>query len=302
MSNTKDKVGERYGRLTVLNKTNRRNKSKNVIYICKCDCGNIKEIPSNVLTPSGVKSCGCLLKEAMDRHKLHLEGQQFGDLYVIEEVPSDSKYTMWKCRCVCGNEIIVRGNNLKYGNTSNCGCKNVERMRTVNYKDLSGERFGKLKVIEETDERSPNGNIVWRCLCDCGKEILVNSGSLQSGNTKSCGCLQSQGELKIREILECNNITFKQQHSFDDCKDQKPLPFDFYINQQYLIEFDGIHHFIPTNGWNTNERFKSTQEHDQIKNDYCIKNNIPLIRIPYTHYKNICLDDLQLDTSKFLIK
>ena len=68
MSNIKNKVGERFGRLTVLEKTNRRYKDGSVLYICQCDCGNIKEIPSNVLSPSGVKSCGCLLKDAKEKH------------------------------------------------------------------------------------------------------------------------------------------------------------------------------------------------------------------------------------------
>jgi hypothetical protein len=49
------------------------------------------------------------------------------------------------------------------------------------------------------------------------------------------------------------------------------------------------------------EKFKKTQLHDQIKNEYCKKNNIPLIRIPYTHFDNINIDDLKPETSKYLI-
>ena len=297
----KNKVGERYGKLVVLEKTEKRDKHGYCMYICRCDCGTIKEISSAVLTPSGLKSCGCLLAEAKEKHKLKLVGQQFGDLYVVDQMPSQTNYTMWKCKCICGNEIVVRGNNLTYGDTKNCGCKNAKRMKTVNYKNLCGKVFGELKVIEETDKRSPNGNVVWKCICACGKEALVDSGSLQSGNTKSCGCLQSQGELKIRKILEDNNIPFQQQYSFDDCRDKNPLPFDFYVDNKYLIEYDGIHHFFATNGWNTIDRVKATQIHDKIKNKYCLKNNIPLIRIPYTHYGNICLNDLSLSTSNFLI-
>ena len=300
MSKTKNKVGERYGRLTVLSKTDRRNKSGNAIYVCQCDCGNIKEIPSNVLTLNGVKSCGCLLIEVMEQHKLHLEGMQFGDLYVIEQAPSNNNYTMWKCRCICGNEIIVRGNNLTYGNTTNCGCKRDKKVAKINYRNLIGQRFGKLVVIDETDRRSCGGNVIWKCLCDCGRETFVDTGSLRSGNTKSCGCMQSQGEMKIKEILEDNNITFCRQHSFDNCKAQHKLPFDFYVNNSYLIEYDGIHHFFATNGWNTEERLKLTQEHDEIKNNYCLENQIPLIRIPYTHYKDICLEDLMLNSTEFL--
>ena len=59
------------------------------------------------------------------------------------------------------------------------------------YADLTGQRFGKLLVVEKTGERY-NGKILWRCKCDCGNEILVNTASLNNGNTKSCGCLRSE--------------------------------------------------------------------------------------------------------------
>jgi len=38
-----------------------------------------------------------------------------------------------------------------------------------------------------------------------------------------------------------------------------------------------------------------------IKNQWCKENNIPLIRIPYTHLQDLCLEDLQLETSQFII-
>ncbi len=57
-------------------------------------------------------------------------------------------------------------------------------------KNLTGMRFGKLTVIEPTNERK-NGQIVWKCKCDCGKEIHTYTGLLTSGRVKSCGCLNS---------------------------------------------------------------------------------------------------------------
>lgn len=64
------------------------------------------------------------------------------------------------------------------------------------------------------------------------------------------------------------------------------LPFDFYIPEQnILIEYDGQHHFEPIKGWGGEEKFKLTQENDQIKNKYCEEKNIKLLRIPYTDSK-----------------
>lgn len=57
--------------------------------------------------------------------------------------------------------------------------------------DILGERFNRLLVIGETEERR-SGAVVWRCLCDCGNETLVPSSSLVKLKTQSCGCLGLQ--------------------------------------------------------------------------------------------------------------
>lgn len=53
--------------------------------------------------------------------------------------------------------------------------------------------------------------------------------------------------------------------------------------------------------YNNAEQFAKTQSHDIQKNQWCQENNIPLIRIPYWHYNKLCLEDLQLETTNFLI-
>lgn len=58
--------------------------------------------------------------------------------------------------------------------------------------DLSGKRFGRLTVIQATSKRSPQGDIYWKCICDCGKIDIVNGKSLRSDGQKSCGCLQRE--------------------------------------------------------------------------------------------------------------
>lgn len=58
-------------------------------------------------------------------------------------------------------------------------------------RDLTGQRFGRLVVIEENG-KAKNGNIRWRCKCDCGNEITTEGTKLTRGNTKSCGCLQKE--------------------------------------------------------------------------------------------------------------
>lgn len=169
--------------------------------------------------------------------------------------------------------------------------------------DLTGQRFGKLTVIQEAGHRNGR-SIAWLCHCDCGNDKIIDGHSLRIGLTKSCGCTKSFGEEKIIKILTENNIKFETEKSFKNCiyKDTNfKAKFDFYVNNQYLIEYDGKQHF-GIGGWNDEENFKIIKNHDQYKNNWCKENNIPLIRIPYTQYNILCLDDLLLEKSKFIYK
>ncbi|WP_209810022.1 hypothetical protein [Ammoniphilus resinae] len=94
----------------------------------------------------------------------------------------------------------------------------------------------------------------------------------------------SKPEKEIYHLLLQNNIDFEMQKRFDDLKHEDYLRFDFCIyldKKMYLIEYDGQNHFKPVF---SEESFQITQLRDQLKNEYCLKNNIPLLRIPY--YKN----------------
>lgn len=71
---------------------------------------------------------------------------------------------------------------------------------------------------------------------------------------------------------------------------------------KYLIEFDGIQHFQSVNYFGGEDGFIKTQKRDAFKNQWCKDNNIPLIRIPYTHLKDICIEDLKIETSKFKVE
>lgn len=62
--------------------------------------------------------------------------------------------------------------------------------------DLTGQRFGKLTVIEKTDIRSCRA-VMWKCLCDCGNITYVNRGNLNNGAVRSCGCILSEKGKKL---------------------------------------------------------------------------------------------------------
>lgn len=92
-------------------------------------------------------------------------------------------------------------------------------------------------------------------------------------------CKSSKGELKISNLLENLKIKYVSQKTFENCKNKKCLPFDFYLPSINLcIEYDGIHHSEPIRG---QKLLEYTIKNDEIKNNFCKINNINLLRIRY---------------------
>ena len=107
-----------------------------------------------------------------------------GKLTALEKTDEKRRgTTLWRCRCDCGNEILLEPYKITGQITKSCGCS--RRGRRV--KDLTGQRFGRLTALERLDEKS-GSCYLWRCRCDCGSEIKVKVNALLSGNTTSCGC------------------------------------------------------------------------------------------------------------------
>ena len=228
----------------------------------------------------------------------------------LEFVEIKNHAAYWKCKCHCGNIFITRGADLTNGHTKSCGCINKKRMtelgknNTHSKIDLTGQRFGKLVVLEDTGKRDSGRCVIWKCQCDCGNICEISSHSLKGG-TQSCGCLSSKGELKIGQVLQQENIKYISQYSFQNCifeETNRQARFDFYIPEKnILIEFDGIQHLDIRYGWNTKENFSNTFMHDQIKNQYCLEHGILLYRIPYYDLNKInILEDILQD--KYLVK
>lgn len=228
-------------------------------------------------------------------------GQRFGYL-TTEKIlgPDKDRHLVWLLKCDCGNYCARPLRNLT--DRSSCGCK---LGKDVNIKDIVGQKFNALTVIKQTDKRTEFGRVIWQCQCECGNICEVDTLALKQNSKLSCGCqTESKGVKKIKQLLEANGIWYKQEQRFPTCKDLLPLPFDFWVDQQYIIEFDGEHHYFYTEyGWNNKENYEKTIVHDKIKNQWCLANNIPLIRIPfYIDLQKLAIEDLLPDTSEFLIR
>lgn len=129
----------------------------------------------------------------MGRRAEDLTGKRFGKLVVLrydEQLSKKKGRTFWLCKCDCGNEVSIRKDRLG-DNTKSCGCLHKEHARKTMFKDIVGERFGKLTVIKEAGINNSR-EIKWLCKCDCGNEIIVRGSSLRNKTTQSCGCLQKE--------------------------------------------------------------------------------------------------------------
>lgn len=135
----------------------------------------------------------------MSRKREDLIGKRFGRLTVIGyDHTNPHGDTCWLCECDCGNRTVVIRYNLTSGSTRSCGCISHES------EDLSGMKFNMLTVVERV-ERLPNGKTLWRCICDCGNETIVEGYNLKSGGTKSCGCLQKEMSSKYKTTHGMSN-------------------------------------------------------------------------------------------------
>lgn len=303
-----DKTGQKFGHLTVLRLSEKRHPTNNkILWECQCDCGNPEVVYATTgnLTQGYKTSCGCAkrtqLKSIQKANRKDLTNQRFGKLTAIYYIENTSP-PLWHCVCDCGNEINVKSTDLTQHNRTSCGCGRRDLR-----KSLIGQKFGKLTVFDRAENYiSPSGQemIQYKCHCDCGNEIIVMATSLTQGLTLSCGCIKSAGEMVIQQFLSENNIKFKTQYKIEDCKDKRPLPFDFCVfddndNILFLIEVNGKQHYEPkfSSDPEVSQRiFELQQQHDLIKEIYCLNNNIDLLVIPYyklNHFKEIIIERLK---------
>ena len=226
-------------------------------------------------------------------------------LYPTEERDASGNIK-WMCQCDCGTKKAISAYDLISEKIKSCGCLSKEclELGRRDYEDLTNQPFGKLIALERCEDKIySNGvkRVQWLCKCACGRTTKVTAENLKSGNTQSCGLCgeNSHGNIKIDKILTEAKIPFEREKRFDTCKDKTTLPFDFYVDNKYLIEYDGDYHFDEKN---TSFNKEIAQKHDIMKNAWCLANHIPLIRIPYTEYDNLKLEDLLLETSQFIVK
>lgn len=215
-------------------------------------------------------------------HTKDLTGQKFGMLTVVGRdvgndyiTPSTGRVSpRWLCKCDCGNPQLrsVPAQQLRSGHTWNCGCKSTNK-----FKDLVGQKFGKLTVLERAEDYITPQNereVQWRCKCDCGRECIVRGHSLRNGHTTSCGCAAIDASTK--HGMHGTRLYNIYGHMIQRCYNPANKSFEDYGARGIYIcdEWRGENGFINFMNWALANGYNDNLSIDRINNDgpYCPDN------------------------------
>lgn len=257
----------------------------------KCPKGHVYEQNLNDLFQGhGCKKCASKMngeKQKLDYEYVKNKIDELGFILLSNEYHNVEEKIEVKCK-KCGNIFYPTFHNLSSG--SGCPkCFNDIRGKSslIPYEERFKyvRSFGYDIITPKHEYKNGDSDVILKC--DKGHLYKCKLHDFYNGN-RCPKCNQSKGEIRIRRYLENNNITYNEQYKFEDCKAQRKLPFDFYLpNYNLIIEYDGKQHFEISSFFGNIDSFIGIKVRDTIKNIYCEKNNITLIRIPYWGYDDI---------------
>lgn len=257
-------------------------------------CGHIfYPSPSNILRGHGCPYCANNIIKTTEEFK-EVVGEISDGYEVLGEYKGAKRKIKMVHKCCPSNsgddfEFFMAPADFKNG--QRCPkCGGTMLKDTVTFKqevfDLVGDEY---TVLEEY--KNAHTKILMRHN-KCGSKYLVRPGDFLFSNIRCPICNESHGEIAIRKILTDMHIVFESQYRIPECKNIRSLPFDFAIldannNLVALIEYDGAQHHVAVERWGGEENLKNVQNNDRLKTEYCEKNGIPLLRIPYWDYDNV---------------
>jgi len=199
VSDLKDK---RFGKLVVQKMLEER-RSGNIVWECLCDCGKSVNVIAGSLNSGNTQSCGC---SRIDKVTKDLTEQRFHNL--VAKKPTTTREhgsIVWECLCDCGEVVFFPSTYLLHGYVRSC--KNCAIHGGMH--DLTGQKFGRLTVIELSDKKviEDKNRVSWKCLCRCGNKIDVTAVQLTLGKTTSCGCLVRELGIARMEAIRKKNLT-----------------------------------------------------------------------------------------------
>lgn len=269
--------------ILLTNKNEYDNGVKKLDYICVC--GNNSKI---TFYDYYIKNHRCRNCCGTERHSYKYVYNYFKEhgCELLENEYKNNRIPM-KYKCSCGNISQICFGSFKAGNRcKKCGDEKTHDKQRFSYEFVK-ETFDKNDCIL-LSKKYINCKQKLKYICSCGNKHEISFDNFIQG--KRCPvCSESKGEKVTRCVLEKYNLNYKPQYTFDDLRRIELLRFDFGVLNKHdnlicLIEYDGEYHYLPIE---SEEKLKYQQENDDMKNLYCKKNNIFLLRIPYWDFDNI---------------
>lgn len=248
-------------------------------------------LPTNILKGCGCSECG---KEKISE-KLSLTNEQYLEKLKTNNsnIISLEKYIDMKTpilhKCLIHNvDFFTTPDSALQG----CGCykcksEKISSKTRKTHDQYIKEIFEKDSNIEVIDNYIDSHTPIRHKCKKCEYEWLSSPSNVLNGN--GCPrCNSSKGEYNISKIFDFYKIKYETQKKFKKCKDINFLSFDFYLpDYNIAIEYQGKQHYEPVEYFGGDKKFKIQQLHDKIKKEYCEKNDIHLLCIPYTEFDDI---------------
>lgn len=241
----------------------------NIDHIC-CFCFNQK------------RSKGMINTKHKNTNKFHLKAWENG-LTILDD--GDIKYHQ---KILVQDSFGYRG---LMSATSLLNGSSFEKFSTRNPNTINNIRifaFNKNWDCIIYNQEFKGDKIPLKMMCSCGNDFSVTLNHFVNGKYQcnECRLKQSAIAASVELWLNQNKILYVKEKIFENCRNKKPLPFDFYLPDfNACIEVDGIGHYRPVafNGDKEKAKiiYEQRVENDKIKNNYCEQNNIPLLRLPF---------------------
>jgi hypothetical protein len=274
-----DLVGDEYIALSEYKGNKKKIKLKHTV------CDYIWEIRVNSFLHNGARCpmCNNRARKILNHSDFIREVKIIhGDEYqIVTEYTRASDHISFLCK-KHGEVYSSPQNFLRHG----CGkCRREKKRKTheeflQEIKDLHG---GSVIALDKYIDIKTK--MKFECICSYQWEARP-AHILRGYGCPICTRRNSSGEESLNNLLLQNKLAFTTQFTHSECKYKNVLRFDFYVEDKIIIEFDGKQHFEPVDfggrgmEWAKID-FEERKKQDKIKNDFCKKFRIPLIRIPY---------------------
>lgn len=244
----------------------------------------------------GTRCKQCSSKIMGEKHrKIHDEFVSQVNALVGDEYTVLGQYEMNKSKVeikhnACGQTWFPTPNNfLRGARCKHCFGKHVKT--TEEFKNEVLEVVGnEYSVLGDYEKALGNIEMIHN---KCGYRWKPRPNDFLNNSSRCPRCSNlgdSKGVKRIVAFLENAGVNYKREVRFEDCRNIKPLPFDFMLEvngEMVLVEYDGQQHYKVNKSGGGDKALKEIQERDKIKTNFCIANNIKLIRIPYWDFDKI---------------